>query len=370
MSKTRGVVWRVLPLFAAVAGCSSPAPPQPASQAGAGEKATPTVASSVKTASPSLGIASNEPADFVLRVEPWNFGNTQGRVFVTPSYRVFTTSKDTMVVDRAPAFVERALEHYRTALAPLPAPKVALDTYLMATRVQWQRLSAQLLGDDAGAYNMIQRGGFTVEGRAILYDIGTRDTLSLIAHEGWHQFTQRTFAEPLPMWLEEGIASYMEGYRWDPEAPKVPHFYGWANVERFDQLRKAATENDLIPLDKLLVSSPQELIGYGSDAALNYYAQAWAMVHFLMEGEAGKYQAGLRALLTDAAGGRLVARVGAEMGGRAATSYSLRRKGPEPLLIYFNRDLGQLEAEYLRFIQKATQTGAKERIVAGRSPIS
>lgn len=352
-----------------VGACSSPPPPKSAgaeTSAGAtGDAASPTNASP-----PSLGIASNEPADYILKTEPWDFGTAKGKVITTPAYRIFTTSKSSFIVDRAPAFAERALDQYRTALAPLPAPKLALDTYMMATRVQWQRLAAQLLGDDAGAYNMIQRGGFTVEGRAILYDIGPRDTLSLIAHEGWHQFTQRTFAEPLPMWLEEGIATYMEGYRWDTQAPKVPVFYGWANVERFDQLRKAITNNEVIPMEKWLVSSPQELIGYGSDAALNYYAQAWAMVHFLKEGEGGRYAPGFRALLTDAAGGKLLARIAEELGPRAASSFSLRRKGPEPFLVYINKNLGQAEAEYKRFIQRATQTGAKEKIVAGQSPIS
>lgn len=355
---------------AALCSCAGPAPTPTANGGSAAADAASGTAAPVSASPPSLGIASNEPKDYILKTEPWDFGTAKGKVITTPAYRIFTTSKSSFIVDRAPAFAERALEQYRTALAPLPAPKLALDTYMMATRVQWQRLAAQLLGDDAGAYNMIQRGGFTVEGRAILYDIGPRDTLSLIAHEGWHQFTQRTFAEPLPMWLEEGIATYMEGYRWDPAAPKVPVFYGWSNVERFDQLRKAITNNEVIPMEKWLVSSPQELIGYGSDAALNYYAQAWAMVHFLKEGEGGRYAPGFRALLTDAAGGKLLARIAEELGPRAASSFSLRRKGPEPFLVYINQNLVQAEAEYKRFIQRATQTGAKEKIVAGQSPVS
>jgi hypothetical protein len=38
-------------------------------------------------------------------------------------------------------------------------------------------------------------------------------------------------------------------------------------------------------------STPQELIARDANAALFYYAQVWALVHFLNEGEGGRSSA-------------------------------------------------------------------------------
>src|SRR5262245_32519300 len=134
----------------------------------------------------------------VISTETWTFGNEQGRVVRTDSYRLFTTQSDSVLNSRLPTFMEEALQAYTGSLGNLPRPPVPLDTYLMANRPQWTRLTQSLMGKQADIYLKIQRGGFTAQGKAVLYDIGTHDTFSLIAHEGWHQYTQRTFRQPLP----------------------------------------------------------------------------------------------------------------------------------------------------------------------------
>jgi hypothetical protein len=73
------------------------------------------------------------------------------------------------------------------------------------------------MGSDAEVYLKIQRGGFAASGRAILYDIGPRDTFAIAAHEGWHQYTQKSFRAPLTVSFEEGLATYMEGFRWSDD---------------------------------------------------------------------------------------------------------------------------------------------------------
>ena len=42
---------------------------------------------------------------------------------------------------------------------------------------------------------------------------------------------------------------------------------------------------------------------------LTFYSQLWALAHFLMEGEGGRYAPSMRAIISDAAEGRLSLRV-------------------------------------------------------------
>jgi hypothetical protein len=236
-----------------------------------------------------------------------------------------------------------------------------LDTFLMGDRPQWEALTRQLMASQAATYLRIQRGGFASGGRAILWSIGRHDTLAIAAHEGWHQYTQRTFRDELPPWLEEGVAVFMEGFLEDPADPSRPIFLGWANPERFDQLSRAAARGELADLDDLLAQDPRRLIAAGADGTLTYYAQLWALAHFLREGQAGKYRPALRALVADAAAGRLQAMIRARLG-RAA------RDGRDAFRVYIG-DPAALAPEFDAFVEFITRDGARDLIERGRSPI-
>lgn len=318
----------------------------------------------------SPGIVSDKPTRDVFAIEsiePWTFSGTTGRQINTPNYRLFTTERDAVIIDRAPRFLELALDHYRSALGPLPPPPLKLDTFLMDNRTQWTRLTLQMLGERGRQYQAIGRGGFATGGKAFLYDIGLFDTLAIAAHEGWHQYTQRTFRDPLPVWLEEGIAAFMEGHRW---AGPEPVFLPWANLERFDQLRNAKARGGIMTLEMLLQSSPQDMLGHVGDGALTFYAQAWALVHFLNEGDDGRHRSSLRALLVQSSQGQmrqtLINRLGAPGAARALSS----RRGPEVFEAYFaGDDMAAVSKAYDAFIAKLVESGARGPIAEGRSPI-
>lgn len=293
----------------------------------------------------------------VLSVEPWSFGNIPGSIIRTQHYRVFTTSDRPIIRQTVPGFLEASLHQYRTSLGDLPAPPVKLDTYLMHTRPQWASLTRALMRERADVYLRIQRGGFAASGRGVYRDLGTlSDTLNLAAHEGWHQYTQLTFKTRLPVYLEEGIATYMEGFRFDPSRPDLPIFMPWANTERYDHLRAAAAEGQLLSLPELIASSPQELISTNQMRALTWYAQVWAFVHFLREGESGLYAQGFQMMLSDAADG-------------VGDNRRRVRVMPDPLNTYFGVPVEELDAQYQVFIEKIVASGARDKIVAGRSPL-
>lgn len=320
---------------------------------------------------PSLGvsqdplpIAASESGEVASKLtelpiirEAWHYAGYDGQFISTPHFRLYTTVQSEDFLDLLPVFYERALKNYTSALTKLPQPQVPLETYLFQNRRQWQTKTEEMLPEQAGMFSNLGRGGFTTRGTSVLYYIDRtwgypRDTFAIAAHEGWHQYTQQTFRHQLPVWLEEGVATYMEGYRLGPD--DLPVFSAESNRERRETLRSAVRRNNLVTLNELLTRSPQSFLSVSKDRLLVYYAQVWALTRFLAEGENGRYRGALAELLADAAEGRLASRM--------MTSNNGRRRAPSDRVglavarEYFNRDLTQLEAQYMAFINEIVQS--------------
>lgn len=125
-----GGVERVGPWCLAVAtagmvlvGCASD--PEPAW--------TPFRSGEVETINPGVRRGVNA---YVVSREPWTFESFPGEVIETPTYRILTTVKPGVMLDRLPAFVEGAIAAYTRSFGVLPAPREKLETYVMATRPQ------------------------------------------------------------------------------------------------------------------------------------------------------------------------------------------------------------------------------------------
>lgn len=312
-------------------------------------------------------------ADIAVITEPWSFGGAEGQILRTPHYRVFTTEESPVLRDRVPRFLELALDHYRTSAVmgdPLPVPPMRLDTYLMDNRAQWEGVTRRLLGSRAAPTLAIGRGGFATRGIGVYYDIGLYDTLAVAAHEGWHQYTQRTFKDPLPTWLEEGMATFMEGHRWQDGSPRL---MPWANVQRYDTLRAAHAEGVLLSVRDLLYKRPADLTG-DPDTLLTYYAQVWALVHYLETGQGGRYKPGLDRLLRHAAEGRLVRTLVNRGLTRGESLRIVQARRTAGLLLVYVLDpvderLDAFEAGYASYVGRIVRLGGRDRIVQGLPPI-
>ncbi len=312
---------------------------------------------------------ASSPRDVIVSEEDWTYAGRSGRIIITPHFRLHTTLGDSLLLERFPRFVEVALAAYRTELGGLPEPTRRLETYIMRTRAQWESLTRALTGPRAPVYLRIPRGGYAFDGKGVFFDIGPYDTLAIAGHEGWHQYTQSTFKQPLPLWLEEGIATYFEGFRWHPSDRTLPVFLPWSNPERFDMLRTLAADDRLMPLDELLVSRPQDLIRSADGRTLGYYAQVWALTLFLHEGAGAKYRSLLARLLADAAEGRLGQTLRDSLGTEAVRTAMSRRVGDAVFRVYFNSDIAAARQEYETFIHAVTLPGTRHNITAGRSPL-
>ncbi len=314
--------------------------------------------------------ASSDLGRFVADRQPWTFRGDRGNAFFTPNAIIRTTTKDRKIIDRLPPFVELSILHYQSELTRLPPPKETIETYFFDQRLQWEALTRSLMGQRADVYLAIERGGYAAKHIGVFYDIGPKDSFVICAHEGWHQYSHSTFIDPMPVWLDEGVACLMEGFRWDDQFPDHPRFIPWANIERFDQLRDAHHRDQLMPIHSLLTLRPQDLIARSDDQpiVLNYYAQVWALVHFLNEGENGRYSSSLKAMLRDAASGTMRD----QLSGNDLKVFNTRRTGAQTLLAYMpaGSTLRQLDLEYQRFISQLVRVGSRNKIVMGQSPIN
>jgi hypothetical protein len=91
-----------------------------------------------------------------------------------------------------------------------------------------------------------------------------------------------------------------------------------------------------------------------------YYAQVWALAHYLAEGRDERYRDALRRALLDASRGRLAGRADGASGGRL---------GAGVLVAYFDADVAAFEQGYVEFVRAIVATGGRDRIVRGRSPL-
>lgn len=327
---SHGRVVAALASVAFVAGCAAPPDAEPTPRAE----------------------ALRAPTSSPLR-QPFALGAASGWTLRTPTHTIHTTVTSNALEAQLAPFALAALVDQTSAIATLPRPDTPLEIYIAANRPQWATLTTRLMREHAPEFLRIDRGGFTSRGTAVLFDIGGRDTLALLAHEHWHAYTQTTFRQPLPTWLEEGLGTYFEGFVTDRSQPGGVRFLPWANVERFDQLRDAEAAGTLMWLPELLVSSPGNMLAEGQDSTLGYYAQLWALVHFLIEHDGGKHRPALERVLEEAA-------TGSPRRARGAVELFTRE---------FDGDLNRAQAEYHAFVREIVRVGAKDRIVRGESPI-
>lgn len=314
-------------------------------------------------------------ADSQVTLSAWDEGGPRAQQIATPNFTIRTSIGNAELRRFIPIFLERGLRQYTNAICRLPEPNKPLETYIFGSRDAWTKFTRARLGSDAGIYLGLGRGGYTTKSTAVLYDIGPNDTLTIVAHEGWHQYSQSVFREELPVWLEEGIATYMEGFRVDEQ--RVPIFAAWRNFERFGELREAVRRDNLIPLQELLERSPQQFLADGKDRLLVYYAQVWAFTHFLVDGCDGRHRGQISQLLQDAVQGGISASLLAaadDSDSRDALQRGLARGGIRALpgtvvaSAYFGRDLDALALEYDEFVRRLCVRGSGDAIWRGQMP--
>lgn len=298
----------------------------------------------------------DEPA--VRGVEPWENPYGEGLVISTRHYRLYTTHLEPLMLRQIPAFLESAFRAYQSQLPESLRADKPFIVYLFGTRDQWESYTRDTAGADAQVYLKIQVGAYVANGVCAAYDIGRRQTFSILGHEGWHQFNQRLFVYRLPSWLDEGIATLFETCRYERGRFL---FEPASNLMRLGSLKLALQTGRMIPLDQLLLLNPgQVLSGYDGDpdGASAFYAQVYALVRFLREERYGIRLRGYHAMLQGAAHGdwpleQPLLNTAADRSISLTVGWNMR-VSRELFAHYFGEGLMNLNEEYLAFCRKIT----------------
>ncbi len=190
-----------------------------------------------------------------LATAPWQWGEIPGTAITTAHYHIYTTIRDSTYQRLLAKVLEAAHTQFQvTTGAAMPGP---YDAYVFGDRSQWELYTKLKTGFESSLYLQITAGGFCRQGIFAGYDIGRESTLSVIAHEAFHQLSWFAFKNRLPSWLDEGFATQNEAIEWNGVTPVfVPEH----NYRRFQALRAAIRENRLWTIDELAATHAGKVI--------------------------------------------------------------------------------------------------------------
>lgn len=240
----------------------------------------------------------DEPA--IRSVQVWHSEEGQGLVVRTDHYVLYTTLLEPLMLRQIPAFLEAACSACQSQLPQPLSISRPMEVYLFSSRSQWEQFTHRFAGSDAAIYLRIQRGAYTLRGVIAAYNIGRKQTFSVLGHEVWHQFNQQTFAYRLPSWLDEGIAALFETCRYTQGRFVFEPQY---NLMRLGALKETVQRSSLISLPSLIILNPGQVLDSSNDAVAAFYAQNYALVRFLREYNYGIYLRRYHALLFGAVDG-------------------------------------------------------------------
>jgi hypothetical protein len=212
--------------------------------------------------------------------------------FNSRSYEVFT---DMPVADVKPiaAHMDAVFAEYVKRFKDFPQ-KVGMPVrlYVFGTEAAYLRT---LKGKGFSADNTSgvfffngDEGGLAtfVEGQSSL------EMYHVLQHEGFHQFAFLRIGDKLPQWANEGLAEYFG----ESILVKGALRTGVAPENRIQAMALAIRSKTNWPFETLLTMSDEgwnEKVEKADRRAGMMYDQSWSMIHFLVEGDNGKYRKAL-----------------------------------------------------------------------------
>ncbi|MEM6459212.1 MAG: DUF1570 domain-containing protein [Planctomycetota bacterium] len=124
-----------------------------------------------------------------------------------------------------------------------------------------------------------------------------------LQHEGFHQFAHHKLGDELPLWVNEGLAEYFgTAIIIDGDVRT-----GIIDKDRIDTIRAAFADGTALGFVELLdtdMTRWHHNMRTGSPKSGLQYDQSWALVHFLIHGDNGKYRSAFGRYLVLLSNGR------------------------------------------------------------------
>jgi hypothetical protein len=261
-----------------------------------------------------------EPA--ATTAAPWSYGPAQGETLESEHYRLYSTIPNANARQQLIQLLESALLAYRATTpgvvearqaeaASEPGAARKMDCYVFADRAQWMDFTRRKTGADARIYLQITRGGYTIGEWFVAYLTAERDTWSVTAHEGFHQYCARYFKGRLPPCLEEGLATTFENVHWEQVGDrKLPRLNPMVNPVRAQGLRtilETTRRKDGtgagFALEELIRMHAGQVVSASNTQIEAFYCQSWAFARFLQEYNNGQYRPAFHQWCLDTATG-------------------------------------------------------------------
>ena len=177
------------------------------------------------------------------------------------------------------------------------------NLYLLRTREDYISTMRDF-GIDASATGGVFFWGGRGTGLATWIEGLSRDQVfDTLQHEGFHQFAHTKLGTELPLWVNEGLAEYFGAAIVVDDKVRL----GIVDEQRVETVREALRTRQAIDFDQLLNISPQQWhqnMNGGTRQGRLQYDQSWAIVHFLIHGDGGRYQKAFSSYLTLISQGR------------------------------------------------------------------
>lgn len=187
--------------------------------------------------------------------------------------------------------MDATFESYWKLFAKLPVRlqrPATLELYLFAAQADYMQVLQQRFNDDAtGSWGKcISRGNsISLVGFRGQYEL--EQVKSLLQHEGFHQVAAHLFTN-LPTWANEGLAEVFEhGIVVDGQL-----ILGDFPAHEQKRIIEGIDQHQAIAMGKLFTMGQSQWNDQvrTSDANMQYL-QAWSLVHFMIFGQQGKYEA-------------------------------------------------------------------------------
>ena len=118
-----------------------------------------------------------------------------------------------------------------------------------------------------------------------------------VLHEGFHQFAEQSVGGRWPVWLNEGMAEYFAHAIWTGDTV-VTGLISPLRLVRFHAQLKANRAKGFVDFAGI------DQTAWNAAMNVDYYDQAWSMVHYLAHAHGAKYRSVLGNLIRDASRGR------------------------------------------------------------------
>lgn len=277
----------------------------------------------------------------------WSYRGRPGKELDTRHYHIYTTVTEPQLISWLPQTMETAFRFYETLAPPSRTPDEPMPVYLFAQRDEFEDFTRRTFGPRAEILTKVRNGGFMENGVTVIEYVSHAATFPVMTHEGFHQYLHQYATPDIPAWLNEGLAVLCEGQIWGNDG--LRGFDKWHDPTRRNQLAEALVTEKLIDLPELLRMNAGNVVGGPQRQIRTYYAQVWALILFLEDGEGGKYAADFQRLLG------ALGKQNLEMHARAAHISSGSRRfsfGRDLFRAFFGDDLKQIDQEYVTFMRR------------------